>query len=110
MNQSVSYSYGKKRFSGSQLGQINGEVKFNAIAPYAGVGYTVGLSDDNRWKLDFDLGALYMGIPEVKIDAYNPLGLPQVQQILDRETSRIKGRANDFQWWPVICIGLSYVF
>lgn len=103
------YYIGGVPYSGAQLGKITGEVTSNPIAPYAGMGYTFLLSDDNRWKLDLDLGALYMGQPRVKMRADNPQGLA-LQGDLDREAGRIKDAAYRFQWWPVLSVGVSYIF
>lgn len=41
---------------------VNAECHANNIRPYIGIGYTGAISKNNdRWKIGFDLGAMYMG-------------------------------------------------
>lgn len=46
-------------------GTVQADMYVNHFKPYLGIGYTTDLSKDGRWKVGFDIGALFWGKPKI---------------------------------------------
>lgn len=95
-----------------RLEALNGDVTFEELAPYAGIGYGNAVGADGRWHFSFDLGVLFQGKP--KLQATATASDPALQGVVDRaleaELEDIREDVDAFQWYPVISFGLSYRF
>lgn len=95
-----------------QLGDLNGEVTFEELAPYAGIGFGNAVGADGRWHFSCDFGILFQGAP--KLEATARASDPALQEVVDRalaaELEDIQEDMDAFQWYPVISVGVSYRF
>ena len=83
------------------------KVTQNPVQPYFGAGYSVKLKD--RVSLDFDLGLLYSGKPDLDVTSHAyRYGFTRRQ--IERETARYQDRISPFQVYPVIQVGLNIRF
>lgn len=82
-------------------------VKQNTIQPYIGTGYSVKIKDGV--SLNFDLGALYAGTPDLDVNsrAYK-LGFSR--RDIRREIERAQNRIAPFKVYPVATVGLKFEF
>jgi hypothetical protein len=79
----------------------------NVIQPYLGAGYSVELKE--RVALNFDLGALYAGSPDLSVTSHaEKYGFTRRQ--IDNEIERQRDRIAPFQIYPVVQIGLKVRF
>lgn len=101
---------GDQTFTGAQLGELDGNAKFNNFAPYLGIGYGVNADANQNWHFTFDLGALFVGSARVNLSASNPLGLPNVAEEVKKEENEVEDELDSYQWYPVIAIGVAYRF
>jgi hypothetical protein len=94
------------------LSDLKGEVTFNEMAPYAGIGYGNAVGADGRWHFACDFGVMFQGSPEVSASATasDPAMQPIVDDALDKEVADIQDDADSFKYYPVISLGISYRF
>lgn len=106
----ATYNIGGQTFTGAQVGTLDGDIKWNVLSPYLGIGWTTPISPNRRWMFYFDLGVIYHGQAEVSLDSSNPLGLAELSEALKREEKDIEDDLSGFQFYPVVGVGFSYLF
>ncbi len=92
---------------------ITGDVEFNPVAPYLGLGWRSN-SNDTGWGIALDLGVLFQGAPEVtnlRINAPVDVNdIEEVQLFLTEQQQEIEDELSWFQWYPVASLLLTYHF
>lgn len=92
---------------------ISGDVEFNPVAPYLGLGWRSN-SNDTGWGIGLELGVLYQGAPDVtnlRINAPVDVNdVAEVQQFLAEQEQEIEDELSWFQWYPVASLLLTYHF
>ncbi|MBE0585204.1 MAG: hypothetical protein IH612_15770 [Desulfofustis sp.] len=92
---------------------ISGDVEFNPVAPYAGIGWRTN-SDTSGWGFAVELGVLYQGAPDVKNLRVNaPVdvnGIDDVQRFLAEQEKEIEDELDWFEFYPVASAMLTYHF
>ncbi len=58
------YSIGANTYTAAQIGSLQGEISFNAVAPYIGIGWGNPVAKDKSWSFVSDLGILFQGKPK----------------------------------------------
>jgi hypothetical protein len=91
---------------------IHGNVEYNSVCPYVGIGWNSKNDQTPGWGVAFDLGILFMGKPSVTdIYATGPLSdQPLVAEFLEQESLKIEDDLENFQYYPVATLRLSYYF
>ena len=94
------------------LSELHGQVTFEDFAPYLGIGYGNAVGADGRWHFSCDFGVMFQGEPKVDATAKssNPALQPAVDAALAQEVEDIKDDAKNFQYYPVISVGVSFRF
>jgi len=94
------------------LSDLNGQVTFSEMAPYAGFGYGNAVGGDGHWHFSCDFGVMFQGSPKVSASATasDPAVQPYVDEALAVEVAKIQDDANAFKYYPVISVGVSYRF
>ncbi len=102
---------GDTTYTPAQIGQLEGKIEANPIAPTLSVGYGGKL-----WPgltLGVDLGVMYQGAPRVK-NMRATGGLlefdPIFQADVEAEADRIEDKVDGVQLWPVAQLMLLYRF
>ncbi|MDX9896297.1 hypothetical protein [Desulfofustis limnaeus] len=97
----------------ADLVSISGEVEFNPIAPYAGLGWRTN-SEDSGWGFAVELGVMFQGAPDVKNLRVNaPIdvnGNDEVQRFLAEQEQEIEDELEWFEFYPVASAMLTYHF
>ena len=97
----------------SDVVSISGDVEFNPVAPYVGLGWRSN-SNQSGWGIGLELGVLYQGAPDVtnlRINAPVDVNdINEVQQLLAEEEQDIEDELSWFQWYPVASLLLTYHF
>jgi hypothetical protein len=92
---------------------VKGTVDFNDIAPYAGLGWTSN-HGQKGWGIAFDLGVMFQGEPKVsELYTDSPYALETQQEVvrfLDEQKRAIEDDVNEFRYYPVASLTLSYNF
>ena len=100
-------------YTASQVGAIDGTVDFKQAAPYVGLGY--GRPIGKGLSFTADLGVLFQGSPRTTLTATCAPGLPaptcsQLQSDVAAEQAQLNDDLHNYQYYPVVSIGLAYVF
>jgi len=99
------------------LGVVRAEVEIEPIGPYVGFGWGDALGGSgSRLRFSFDLGVIYQGSPTATaevdsavLDAF-PDFRPIVEAFLEQEVRELEEDAEDYEYYPVVTLGLSYRF
>jgi hypothetical protein len=100
-------------FSSAAVDSLTGRADFRDFAPYVGVGY--GRPIGQGWVFTADLGILFQGSAHTTLAAHCAAGTPaatcaQIQQAVAAEQSRLDDDFDDYEYYPVLSIGVAYVF
>lgn len=108
---SVSYDIGDTTYQANQVGTLEGKVKFNEIVPYIGIGWDTSFGKRNRFGILVDLGVIYQGSPDVELTATGPFASNQAfKDDIQAEEDKLQDDLDQYEYYPVIGIGLSYRF
>ena len=98
------YNMDGKEFTPDKLGNLAIEYTYpSKINPYLGIGFG-NLAGGAPFSVQFDLGALYVGSPEVTMDGEGMIA-PTVNW-----AGRINEALETFKWYPVLSLGFGYHF
>ncbi len=100
-----------------QSGFTNGvdlEIKQQTLSPYLSVGGSIYLDKAKHWSLSGELGVAYTGSPKVSLTAPNHDtafdSTPDFANDVSAEESKIEKDAEDYKFYPIVKIGVSYSF
>lgn len=103
------YDIGGSTFTAQQVGTITGNVEFDDYAPYFGLGFNFPVAP--TFKVTFDLGVMFQGTPDVSLSASGPIASdPTFQQELTTEEQAFQDDLDNFEYYPVITLGLRKSF
>ncbi|MEM7045202.1 MAG: hypothetical protein AAF543_20525 [Pseudomonadota bacterium] len=102
---------GDETFSPAEVGTLTGDVAFDVVAPYLGVGYGATLLE-GALTVGFDLGVMYQGQADVDLDAESGLLSDStiLQDNLAIEEGEVEDDLEDFIVYPVIGLAVIYRF
>jgi hypothetical protein len=92
----------------TDLGQVDGKVKFNRATPYFGFGFNNPIKKKGRFGFFSDLGFMYHGAPAITLTATNHTA--RIQQDIDKQIQKTNNNIKDFKIFPIIQLGASYKF
>jgi hypothetical protein len=112
--QSGSYDFNGNTYNASDVGNVNGKIDFNNVAPYLGIGWGNAVAADKGWGFTSDLGVMFQGSPKATMSAsecrLSPSLCTQLHSDLAAESSRLADEGKDFKFYPVIRVGVTYKF
>jgi hypothetical protein len=112
----TTYTFNGQPYSATQVGSYSGEVKFNSIAPYLGIGWGNPVAKAKTWGFVSDIGVMFQGSPKVTSTVTCGAAIVGLQACTDLQRDVKAGEAklenewSSFKYWPVISIGVSYHF
>jgi hypothetical protein len=110
------YDIGDNTYTAAQIGDLRGEIEVgDSISPYFGIGYGNVAKGKSRVTFLFDLGVIYTDTPVVSLTArcgtgLSPTQCQQLQNDVQKEIAEIEEDAKDFEFYPVINIGIGIRF
>lgn len=106
---SATYTVGGTTYSAADVGNLSGNVTFDRVVPYAGLGWNLPIAP--KTALTFELGVVFQGAPELSLVADGLLANdPAFQAELDAETAQFVKDIEDYEYYPVVVVGLSRRF
>ena len=101
---------GGQTWTQEQVGTLTGTTSFSGTSPYAGFGIDFELF--GKAGLNFDLGVLWQGDPEVALTAVGGTesGNPAFEASLLAETSALANDLDHLKAYPVISLSFVYNF
>jgi hypothetical protein len=107
----ASLTIGGTTYSAAQLGAVRGDVGFNQVAPYIGIGWGNAFGKEQRWGIVGDLGVAFLGSPRVVLSASGPVASdPAFMQDLAQEESDLEDDLKILRFYPVLSISFFYRF
>jgi len=102
---------GNQTFNLTPGDRLTGDIDFNRLAPYLGIGWGQYFGQKGHWSVLFDLGVMFQGSANVDLTAEGVLaGNPLLNSALQQEEDDLQDKADDYQYYPVIALGVSYRF
>jgi len=91
------------------ISSVQGEVTFNKVAPYIGIGWGKPALDNQGWGMTTDFGVLFQGSPKTTL-AVSCTGIGSCPTAADiaAENAKLQNDLSNFKFWPVASIGISY--
>jgi hypothetical protein len=107
----ATYTIGGTDYPGDQVGTLSGEVGFQSVAPYLGFGWGNAFGRDKRVGVVFDVGVLFQGMPKVDLSVDGTLADNEdFLANLAIEEQDLKEELEEFKYYPVISLGMTYSF
>ncbi len=106
---SSTYQVGSETYTSDEVGTLRAGASFDDWAPYVGIGFDFRLFD--TLGLHIDGGVLRQGSAVVALSADGPIASdPQFQQQLEAERLELQKSVEDYEYYPVVSVGLSFNF
>jgi hypothetical protein len=107
----ATYEIGDTTYTLAEVGDFEGAVDFNDLAPYAGLGWTNAMGRDKQWGFSVDLGVVFQGEPEVDLTTNGTLqNNATFLAELNAEEVKLQDDLGNYQYYPVIAFGVTYRF
>ena len=107
----ATYEIGGATYTGGQVGELSGNLEFDTISPYVGVGWGNAVDNKGRWTFGLDLGALFQGNADLQLSASGTATTsPTFQSDLETERKRAQDDLSALEVYPVVQAGLAYRF
>jgi hypothetical protein len=105
------YEIGGSPYPANEVGNLSGKLKFDTLAPYVGLGWGNALGENSRWTFTCDLGVIFHGNGDISLKADGPIASDATfQAALEKERRDLEDEIDDYRYYPVMAIGLSYKF
>lgn len=116
---SSQFTVGPRTYFTSQIGTLTGTVAFeDENAPY--LLFNIGRTTSSGFNLNLSLGAVAYGAPKVTLKnsqcalesnaALNAIACATLQDHIKEEELEVNKDLEEYQYWPLIRLGLSYSF
>jgi hypothetical protein len=113
-NVNGTYTINGDTYNASEVGAIDGDITFRSAAPYLGVGWGNAAKKSGGWGFTSDLGIIFQGAPSANLTSSGCQAsvsvCTQFANDLSVENSTLDSKTNNFKFYPVVRIGLSYSF
>ena len=108
----VSVDIGGVLFTPAEYGRLEGDVSFDDVAPFVGLGFDTTFEGSGNWGFNILAGAALFGSGDVTLEAVGGTlsNDPFLQAQLDQEIASLEEEIEDYEYWPVLQVGLSYRF
>lgn len=106
------YTIDDTTYTAAEVGTLTGQIDFNSFAPYIGIGYGNAVGKDKKLSFVFDLGVMFQGSPDVTVRSTGGALSSDAAFLaeLENERRQLESEIEDFEYYPVIFLGLSYKF
>ena len=106
------YTINGVTYNASDIGSLNGQIDFESIAPYFGIGFASAPKAGRGMTFSFDLGLLYQGEPNVGLTVVCgvPATCTQLQNDVAAEQAALQEDLSDYKFHPVVAFGIGYRF
>jgi hypothetical protein len=106
-----SYTIGGTDYTAAELGTLTGKIDYNDLAPYVGIGWGNAVGKNKQWSFSCDFGVVFQGEPNIDLVANGTLASdPTFQTNLAKEKQELKDELDDYKYYPVISLGITYKF
>lgn len=95
-----------------EVSRLDGQIDFNAFAPYVGIGWGHAAEAGQHWSFVFDLGVMLQGSPDISLTATasDTTLQNELNTAIDNELDELRDDTDPFKYFPVLALGMSYTF
>lgn len=105
------YEINGTSYNAAGVGSLHGNVDFNSVAPYLGIGWGNPFGPGGNWSFNCDLGVVFQGSPDVSLTADGPLASdPTFQANLEAERRDLENELDKYKYYPLVSLGVTYRF
>ena len=102
-------------YPSAAIGSLDGQIDFESVAPYFGIGWASAPKAGRGITFAFDLGVLYQGEPNVGLTAVCGPLVPapqcaQLQSDVAAEQASLQEELSDYKFYPAVSFGIGYRF
>jgi hypothetical protein len=108
------FTFDGVEYSSDDVGDARAHADFGSLAPYVGLGFGRALSANGHLSFTADVGVAFSGAPDVTLDvtcnAPNAMLCAELASDAAAEEEELQNDADDYKYWPVVSLGVSYKF
>ncbi len=108
------YTLNGDTYNTSEVGNIDGDIEFRSAAPYLGLGWGNAAGKEKGWGFTSDFGVIFQGTPSANLTSSGCTASVQLctqfYNDLNVENSNLESKTNNFKYYPVLRVGVSYSF
>ncbi|MDH3394386.1 MAG: hypothetical protein OEL66_10290 [Desulfobulbaceae bacterium] len=105
------YTIGDTTYTAAEVGNLDGTVEFNNLAPYLGIGWGNPFNNQSNWSFSYDIGVVFQGSPDVSYNVNGTLANNAAFRAeLEKERQELENELDEYQYYPVLAVGLNYRF
>lgn len=98
-------------YTADEVGTLSGNLDFDNVAPYIGIGWGNAFGRSRRWGFVTDLGVAFTGSPSVALSATGTLADDATfRESLANEEKDLEDDLEDFKFYPVFSANLYFRF
>jgi hypothetical protein len=103
---------GDQTFTPAQVGTLSGELRYNRVAPYLGLGYDSAHYVEGPFSFTFRAGVFYMGDPKVTLRTSGGTlsSSAALQSEIAKEQRNLEDDFDLTRFFPVVTLGFRYRF
>lgn len=106
---------GGKQNALSQGDKVSGDIEFNSVAPYAGIGVGNSVALDGRFSFSLDVGVMFTGEGDVSLSCNEAQGATArptgaCDKAVAQEETELQDDVDSVSLYPVIMLGIGYRF
>lgn len=105
------YTIGGTEYTSAELGKVSGKLTFDTLAPYLGIGWGNAVGKNTRWSFVCDVGVVFQGKTDLSLKASGPIASnAEFQADLEQERRDLEDDLDNYRYYPVVSVGVSYKF
>lgn len=108
------YTFGNNTYAAALAGTVDGNVRWKRSAPYVGLGWGNAADHRKGWGFTSDFGVLFQGSARTSLTnrdcQLGPALCAQLAGDLAEENAELRDKADDFKFFPVLRVGITYRF
>jgi len=103
------YTINGNTYPTTAISSLQGDMTFNKVAPYIGIGWGNPAAKDKGWGMTSDIGVLFQGSPKTSLTVTcTGVGPCPTATDIAAENAKLQSDLSNFKWWPVVSVGISY--
>jgi hypothetical protein len=100
---------GSTTYTPAEVGALNADIGFDDVAGYLGIGWGNAVAGEKGVTFGADLGVMFTGSPSVKLNQVGgAITIPQSD--LDAEEKSLEDDIDEYEYYPIVRIGMAYKF
>jgi hypothetical protein len=98
-------------FPGGSVGTLHMRIEQQLVNPYLSIGGNFFYFDrGHHWAMAGELGVAYTGNPDVSLTRSGGLPSSAIDEAVKVQEEKLKDYADQFRWWPVVKLMVTYSF